>query len=101
MTQISDYAYSMQLEELNCETEVDRVWIEDQERFIGAEALGVEGGEEFILYLPDTPPDGLDEEFLSWWPDNYLWRDGSVKTLDSYGLYNVNTGQGFFTSRLQ
>lgn len=83
------------------ETEADEVWIEDGIRYIGSDALGVEGGEEFILYLPNTSPEGLDEEFLSWWPDNYLWRDGSVKTLSSYGLHNVNTGQGFFTSWLQ
>jgi len=101
MTQISDCAYSMRLEELKCETEADEVWIEDGIRYIGSDALGVGGGEEFILYLPNTSPEGLDEEFLSWWPDNYLWRDGSVKTLSSYGLHNVNTGQGFFTSWLQ
>ncbi|MCM1216453.1 MAG: M56 family metallopeptidase [Lachnospiraceae bacterium] len=101
MTRISDYAYSMQLEELNCETEKEKEWIEDEIRYIGSEAFGVEGGEEFILYLPYTPPEGLDEEFLSWWPDNYLWRDGSVTRLSAYGLHNVNTGAGFFTSWLE
>lgn len=101
MTRISEYAYSMQLAELTCETEVDKIWIEDGIRYIGSDAFGIDGGEEFILYLPYTSPEGLDEEFLSWWPDNYLWRDGSVKTLASYAIQNVNTGQGFFTSWLQ
>ncbi|MCH5344561.1 MAG: hypothetical protein J1E64_11025 [Acetatifactor sp.] len=98
ITQISGYAYSMQLEELSYESEVDKEWIEDQVRYIGSEAYGVAGGEEFILYLPDTPAEGLNEDFLDWWPDVYLWRQGSVKILSAYGLYNVNTGQGFFTS---
>ena len=98
MTPIGNHAYSMRLEELTYETEVDRVWIEDQVRYIGSEAYGIAGGEEFILYLPDTPAEGLNEEFLTWWPDYYLWGKGSVKTLASYGLYNVNTGEGFFTS---
>lgn len=101
MKQISEYAYSMQLEELNCETEAEQVWIDDGIRYIGSEALGIEGGEEFILYLPETSPEWLDEEFLSWWPDAYLWRDGTVDRLSSYGLHNVNTGEGFFTSWLQ
>ncbi|MCH5338438.1 MAG: hypothetical protein J1E03_06620, partial [Acetatifactor sp.] len=98
MTPIGNHAYSMRLEELTYETEVDRVWIEDQVRFIGSEAYGIAGGEEFILYLPDTPAEGLNEEFLTWWPDYYLWGQGSLKTLAAYGLYNVNTGEGFFTS---
>ena len=98
MTQISEHAYSMQLKELTYKTEVDRVWVEDQVRYIGSEAYGIAGGEEFILYLPDTSAEGLNEEFLTWWPDYNLWGRGSVKTLASYGLYNVNTGEGFFTS---
>ncbi len=53
ITRISDCAYSMQLEELAYETETDKTWIEDGIRYIGAEALGIAGGEEFILYLPD------------------------------------------------
>lgn len=102
ITRISDYAYSMQLEELAYETETDKEWIEDGQRMIGAEAHGIAGGEEFILYLPDTPPEELDEEFLYWWPDYYLWNKsaGSVKKLYSYGIQNVNTKQGFFTSWL-
>ena len=98
MTPIGDHAYSMRLKELTYKTEVDRVWIKDQVRYIGSEAYGIAGGEEFILYLPDTPAVGLNEEFLTWWPDYHLWRQGSVKTLASYGLFNVNTGEGFFTS---
>lgn len=98
ITPIGDHSYSMRLEELTYETEVDREWIEDQVRFIGSEAYGIAGGEEFILYLPDTPAEGLNEEFLTWWPDYYLWGQGSLKTLAAYGLYNVNTGEGFFTS---
>lgn len=102
ITRISDYAYSMRLEELAYETETDKTWIEDGIRYIGADALGIAGGEEFILYLPDTPPEELDEEFLYWWPDYYLWNRsaGSVKKLYSYGIQNVNTSQGFFTSWL-
>lgn len=101
MTKVSEYACSMQMEELIYETEVDKEWIEDQVRYIGSEAYGLAGGEEFILYLPDTPADSLDEEFLNWWPDNPLCKKGSLATLSAYGLYNVETGAGFFTSWMQ
>lgn len=102
ITGISDYAYSMQLEELAYETETDKVWIEDGIRNIGADALGIAEGKEFILYTPDAPPEELDEEFLYWWPDYYLWNRsaGAMKKLYSYGIQNVNTKQGFFTSWL-
>ncbi|MDE7224404.1 MAG: M56 family metallopeptidase, partial [Acetatifactor sp.] len=101
ITKVSEYAYSMRLVELTYETEVDKEWIEDQHRYIGSDALGLTGGEEFMLYLPGTPLEGMDEEFIYWWPDYYLWRDGSVHILSSYGIQNVSTNQGFFTSWLE
>ena len=52
ITQISEYGYSMQLEELAYETEVDQVWIEDGIHNIGADALGIAGREEFICRIP-------------------------------------------------
>jgi hypothetical protein len=55
----------------------------------------MEDGDEFILYLPDTPIDGLDEGFLSWWPGRYA-LEGQPETLEMYGLYNVKMGYGFF-----
>lgn len=100
MTQLTEHAYSMRLEELIYE-EAGREWIEDQIRYIASEPYGLAGGENFALYVPDTPADQLNEEFLSWWPDAYLWREGSLDTLSAYGLYNCNTGEGFFTSWLK
>lgn len=97
ITQLNEYSFSMQLEELAYEIQVDTTWIEDQMLYVAAEALGVADGKEFILYLPDTKTEGLNEEFLYWWPKYYLWREGSVNTLSGYGIYNVNTGHGFFT----
>lgn len=96
MTQESDGTYSMTLEDLDYE-EAGREWIEDEIRYISAEPNGLAGGENFVLYVPGTPVDGLDEEFLSWWPDAYLWREGTLDALSSYGLWNKETGAGFFT----
>lgn len=62
---------------------------------ISAEPYGMERGRDFLLYGPDTPIEGLDEEFLSWWPGRY--EEGELTTLCCYGLWNKETGYGFFT----
>ena len=100
MMKMNDYAYYMCLEELVYDTDIDREEIGTDEgvRYITAEPYGMAGGVEFIFYLPGTPVKMLDESFLSWWPSAYLWREGKLDTLDAYGLYNVNTGDGFFSN---
>ena len=99
MMKMNDYAYYMRLEELVYDTDIDREKIGTDEglRYITAEPYGMAGGEEFIFYLPGTPVEILDESFLSWWPSAYLWRQEQLYELDGYGLYNVNTGDGFFS----
>lgn len=97
MTKLTDHTYVMKLEALDYD-EPGREWIEDEIRYISAEPYGLEGGEDFALYVPETPADALKEEFRSWWPDEYLWRAGTLQTLSCYGLCNTDTGQGFFTS---
>ena len=98
MTQINEYAFSMRLESLTTEAEVGEEWIEERLLYIASEPHGIDGGEEFILYLPGTPLKVLNEDFIGWWPNAYLWWEGSIDTLSSYGLHNVNTGAGFFSS---
>ncbi len=98
ITKLNEYACSMHLEELVCETEADTEWIEDGVRYIGTDAYGLSEGEEFILYMPFAPAAKLDEEFLGWWPDRILYRAGSIQTLLTYAIQNVNTKQGFFAS---
>lgn len=92
ITRLNDYSCSMRLQELVCETEVDT------SLYIAAEPYGLAEGEEFIFYMPFAPAAELDEEFLSWWPERILYRDGSIQTLFTYAIQNVNTKQGFFAS---
>lgn len=95
--QISDYAWSMKLENLTTEKEPEETWIEDGVRYIASEAYGVVGGEEYILYAPGTPADELPAECRNWWPEAYQWRAGEIEQLEGWGLCNLDTGQGFFT----
>ncbi|MCI9338879.1 MAG: M56 family metallopeptidase [Lachnospiraceae bacterium] len=98
ITKIDEYTYSMELAELSYGTEVEKVWIQEEIRYIGAEAFGLTEGKSFRFYLPGVSMAEMDEDFLFWSPDYHLWRDGSVDRLFSYGIYNVDGGYGFFTS---
>lgn len=96
-TQISDYAFSMHLEELITEEPAGKKWTEDGVLYITSDPLGITDGEEFILYAPGTPADELSGKFRdTWWPDAWLWRSGELSQLNCWGLCNVNTGAGFF-----
>lgn len=93
---VDEYSYSMTLSELNCDDEGGEEWIEDGICYVPAAPYGMEDGETFVLYLPDTPTDGLDEDFLSWWPGCYA-PEGAPETLERYGLLNAKMGYGFFS----
>ena len=92
--QVDDHTWAMTLEELTVQEEPDTEWIEDGIRYIASEAYGLEKGTEFFLYSPETPTEGLDEEFLTWWPS---WNVEDTGTLNCWGLLNQETGYGFFT----
>lgn len=94
ITKAGEYAFSMRLGELNCNTEAGKEYT----YYIGAEAYGLAGGEEFIFYLPGAPAEELEEAFMSWSPDYSFWRNGGLDRLAAYGLYNVEGGCGFFTN---
>ena len=51
-------------------------------------------GKTFVLYTPDTPVEGLDEELLSWWPGRF--GEHVPQTLECYALWNTQSGAGFF-----
>lgn len=92
--QRDEHSMTMVLEELKQE-EPDKEWIEDGIRYITQEAYGLDGGKNFVLYLPDTPVEGLDEEFLSWWPGRF--EQPVPDTLNQWGIENVEMEEVFFS----
>ena len=93
------FSYSMQLKDL-CVEDVGKegdAYIDDGVRYVLSTPYGMEDGGEFIFYIPETPVTILDEEFLSWWPGRFGFDDNTHFTLERYGLWNVNTGNGFFS----
>ncbi len=90
---VDDYSYRVKLEELTLDRPEGEEWIEDEMRYISATPYGLDGGEDFIFYLPDTPITMLSEDQLFWWPGRYY---GTYDTLNGYGLYNLADDSGFF-----
>lgn len=92
---IDETSYSMKLGAIEYAYDPGAVWVEDGVRYIAADAYGIDPGEEFVFYLPDTSVDGLSEEFLLWWPHRYGNED--MEFLGEYGIYNKTGEYGFFT----
>ena len=92
--QVGDHTWAMSLEELTVQEAPGEEWIEDGIRYIASEAYGLANGTEFLLYSPETPTEGLDEEFLTWWPSRNM---EDFNTLNCWGLWNQEMGYGFFT----
>lgn len=65
--------------------------------YIYSTAYGLDGGEEFYIYLPGAKWDNLPESYkqfvgyYSWSP----YMESEPTDLEDYGLYNINGGFGF------
>lgn len=94
--QINEYTYHLTLADLRLEKAPGEEWITTGYRYVSCTPYGIDGGTEFILYLPETPLSELPEEFLSWWPYRFN-QDENYTTLSCYGILNVATGHGFFS----
>ncbi len=93
---LDSHSYEMYLTELTTEQPEGKEWIEDDIRYVCSNAYGLENGERFVFYLPETPIEGLNEFFLNWWPGYYPVED-RAEYLDCFGLQNTVTGDGFFS----
>ena len=95
-----EHSYTMKLGALSQETEEGEIEIDAEEgiRYISAAPYGLsEIGSTYRLYLPDTPLEGLSEEFLTWWPLRFEQGSTERKTLGCWGLLNDAEEYGFFS----
>ena len=101
---IDEYSYQMALTGIQTEKPVGEEWIEDEIRYVASDPHGLNNPDnnqecvEFIFYLPDTPVDQVPEAFLTWWPYRYTQETAPKTTLSCYGILNVTTNFGFFTT---
>lgn len=94
---INDYSYRMKVTDVETKHSEGKEWVEEGIRYIATTPNGIDGGEEFILYLPDAPMDKLPAEFLDWYLPARYEDMSTQKTLGCYGIHNVKTNDGFFS----
>lgn len=91
---LDEFSYRLYLSPPTLSRPAGEEWVENGIRYFSTGPHGLEDSLVFVLYTPGTPVEGLDEEFLSWWPGRFA--DDPPKALDCYALWNVETGAGFF-----
>lgn len=95
--QVSDVEYALVLTDLTCAQEpgthavIDGAWIDY------TEPNGLEGGEEFRLYLPGRSTADFSESLQSWLTMPSA-LDAMPDPLDRWCLYNVAADTGFYSA---
>ena len=94
--QRDEFTYILRLTSLALKEEPGTERVADGLKLISAEAYGISGGDEFMLYSPGSQSAGLPEEFLEWVRMANAWEE-PPETLPFWGLYNLGEQAGFFT----
>lgn len=94
--QRDEFTYILRLTSLALKEEPGTERVTDGLKLVSAEAYGISGGDEFMLYSPGSPSAGLPEEFLEWVRMASAWEE-PPETLPFWGLYNLGEQAGFFT----
>ena len=94
--QRDEFTYILRLTSLALKEVPGTERVADGLKLISAEAYGISGGDEFMLYSPGSRSAGLPEEFLEWVRMASAWEE-PPETLPFWGLYNLGEQAGFFT----
>ena len=94
--QRDEFTYILRLTSLALKEEPGTERVTDGLKLVSAEAYGISGGDEFMLYSPGSRSAGLPEEFLEWVRMASAWEE-PPETLPFWGLYNLGEQAGFFT----
>ena len=92
LKQPNEYSIELKLSKLQTEQPQGKVWFENGMRYITTDALGIDGGERFILFLPNATIEQIPAEARQWLPVKDLQNDDQ---LGFYFLYNENKQVGF------
>lgn len=92
---VNDYTYSVQIAELNYAQEVGSEEQKEEMLYTYADAYGIAGAEEILIYLPGAPLEKLPESYKNWVHYEISLAGDSVTELPFYGLYNETEECGF------
>lgn len=94
--QVDGTTWSMEIETIELEHPADESEeIIDEIRYVYTGPYGLENTEELLIYLPDTPVEGLAEEVLWAVRGPYDWQAAEDGTLGVYVIYNPAEELGF------
>ena len=91
-----EFTYILRLTSLTLRQEPGMERVVDGLKLVSAEAYGISGGDEFILYTPGSRSANLPEDFLEWVRMGSAW-EVPPETLPFWGLYNLKDQAGFFS----
>ncbi|MCM1048599.1 MAG: DUF1311 domain-containing protein [Clostridiales bacterium] len=91
---VDEYTYKIRLKSIEYAKTPEEEEIIDGTRYRYSTAYGLDGGEEFYIYLPGIKIDDLPESYRSW-VGYYNLESVSGEELSYYGLYNINEEEGF------
>lgn len=95
---VDDYTYSVTIESIELEQKPGTEEIEDEMRYVYSEPYGLDDATELLFYLPGIAVVDLPEGYKSWMTS---YGDIIGSTLPFYGLYNVNTEEGFSSYEME
>lgn len=95
LTQVNDYTYSVEIEELSTIKEPGTNEIIDEVLYEYSTPYGIDGTEELLIFLPGAPISELPEEYINW--VRTAIEDLEAETLPFYGLYNEKEQNGFYS----
>lgn len=89
--QVSNYSYSMKVEEIEQEKPTGNEEIIDGVKYVYSDPVGVTDGARMYIYLPGSQVSSLPEGYVSW---ANMALNGADK-LPFYGIYNEDEDAGF------
>lgn len=91
---VNDYTYSVKIEEIHLDQEPKTEEIIDGTKYVYSEAYGLYDATDLLIYLPGASIAELPEDYKSWVSYSEAMQSTDTQ-LPFYGLFNVNTGDGF------
>ena len=89
---IDGYSYSMELLSVDYPPEGETSTDMYGQTVVSAAPYGLDGGHEFIVFLPDASEDYLPDDFLIWAKPMSKMENGKFT---GYGIFNKDEGNGF------
>lgn len=95
----NEYSYSLTLKSFKSKYKDGEEFIKDGIEYVTVDSLeDMTVGNHFLLYVPNTPIEQLDEGVLIDWP--YRYEEPKENTLTCYTLHNPDSNRSYFSQQI-